>query len=358
YMWNSPATPNIDARIHDAWHNGYVAVNHAFAEAVVAEAGRHNAPPFVMLHDYHLYLAAGEIRERLPRAILQHFTHIPWPAPAYWQLLPRLMARSICENLCANDIVGMQTTACVRNFLHTCEIYLQDAEVDYRLGTIWRDGHLTRAKVYPISIDVDGLRQTIAGDAAADHLRALAPACGEKTIVRVDRMEPSKNIIRGFKAYETLLRRYPDYRGAVKFLAFLVPSRTDLGEYRRYYRDVLRLAASINAKYGSETWDPIKIYYENNYPQALAGMRLADVLLVNPIVDGMNLVAKEGPIVSGRDLVLILAEPAGAYDQLKEGVLPIAPADIEGTTQALRTALEMPAAERKRRLDLLRGSIE
>ncbi|MDO8670648.1 MAG: trehalose-6-phosphate synthase, partial [Dehalococcoidia bacterium] len=211
YMWNSPATPNIDAGTYDAWHHGYVAVNHAFAEAVVAEAEQHKAPPFVMLHDYHLYLAAGEIRERLPRAIVQHFTHIPWPAPAYWQLLPRLMARSICENLCANDIVGMQTTACVRNFLHTCETYLQDAEVDYRLGTIWRDGHLTRVKAYPISIDVDGLRQTISGSAASHYVKELAQVGGEKTIVRVDRMEPSKNIVRGFRAYETLLHRFPEY---------------------------------------------------------------------------------------------------------------------------------------------------
>ncbi|MCL5959664.1 MAG: trehalose-6-phosphate synthase, partial [Chloroflexi bacterium] len=358
YMWNSPTTPNINESTYDAWENGYIAVNHAFAQAVIAEGVESEVPPFVMLHDYHLYLAAGEIRAHLPRAILQHFTHIPWPAPAYWQLLPSIMARSICENLCANDIVGMQTIASVRNFLHTCQNYLEDAEVDYRLGTVWRDGHLTTVKAYPISIDVEGLRRMVNSSAAQNYLRDLRSLCAEKTVVRVDRMEPSKNIIRGFRAFDTLLERYPEYRGKVKFLAFLVPSRTDVRQYQRYSDDVSNLIEAINGKYGDDSWQPIKVFYENNYPQAIAGMRLADVLLVNPVIDGMNLVAKEGPISNSRDLVLILSEAAGAFDQLKEGVLPVAPADIEGTARALRSALEMEPEERKTRLDFLRKCVE
>ena len=358
YMWNSPRTPNIDARIYDAWENGYVSVNKIFADAVVAEAEGSSPPPFVMLHDYHLYLAAGYIRQKIPNIILQHFTHIPWPAPTYWQLLPRIMRTAIFENLCANDIVGFQTVRDGRSFLSCCEAFLEDAEVDHRRRTVWVNEHLTTVNAYPISIDVAGLRDLVESPKVKEYEQRLSPLLCEKNIVRVDRSEPSKNVIRGLRAFELLLQSHPEYLGKVKVLSFLVPSRTNIRQYQQYIQDVHDLVEIINSKYGTPDWQPIKTFYENNYPQAIAGMRFYDALLVNPVIDGMNLVAKEGCIVNSTDGVLILSETAGAHEQLGEYALSIAPADVEGTMQALHQALTMPIEERKKRAEALRRSVE
>ena len=174
----------------------------------------------------------------------------------------------------------------------------------------------------------------------------------------MDRAEPSKNIIRGFKAFDKLLERYTEFRKKVRFVAFLVPTRSHLRLYQRYIQEITQLIEDINSKYGSEEWYPIDFFYENNYVQALAGMRLYDVLLVNAVIDGMNLVAKEGPTVNNCDGVLILSETVGAHDQLGQNALTVSPTDIEGTTQALYAALTMPPRERKRRAAALKKSIE
>jgi len=177
-------------------------------------------------------------------------------------------------------------------------------------------------------------------------------------IVRVDRLEPSKNILRGFMAYETLLQRNPRMRGRISFLAFLVPSRTGLREYGDYGRKVQNAVDRINARFGQSGWRPVQLFYENDYAQAMAGLSIADVILVNPLIDGMNLVAKEAVIVSGRDAVLVLSETAGAFDQMADGALAVAPADVLGTADALATALAMPVEERRRRLAQLRRGVE
>jgi trehalose 6-phosphate synthase len=357
-MWNSSHTPTVDAKIYDAWANGYVPVNQAFAQAVVGEARNDHHSPLVMLHDYHLYLAAGYIREQLPDAVLQHFTHIPWPGPNYWHLLPSSIRQAIFESLCANDIVGLQTLRDVRNFLLTCQSFLDEAEVDYQRQTVWWNGHLTRVNYYPISIDVLGIKRLAYSPRVRQLEEKLKPFCGEKTIVRVDRAEPSKNIVRGFRAFDMFLTRYPQFLGRVKFLAFLVPSRTHLKQYQRYNQEINDLVQTINAKYGREDWQPIKVFFEHNYPQAIAGMRLYDALMVNSVIDGMNLVAKEGPIVNTRHGVLILSEGAGAHEQLGENALSVAPSDLESTTEALYKALTMPKEERERRAEALKSSVE
>jgi len=358
YMWNTPTTPNIDILTHDAWENGYVSVNEAFARAVVAEAKRSSLPPVVILNDYHLYLAGAYIRRQMPNLVIQHFTHIPWPAACYWQLLPSSMRQAIFQSLCATDIVGLQTRRDVHNFLHCCEVFVDQAEIDYGQHTIKVNEHLVQVKAYPISVDVAGLEKSVSSTRLQEYEQKLRQLCGEQTIVRVDRAEPSKNIVRGFRAFDKLLERYPQFRGKVKFIAFLVPTRTHLRPYQRYMQEVTQLIEAINSKYGTEEWYPIDFFYENNYVQALAGMRLYDVLLVNAVIDGMNLVAKEGPTVNNSDGVLILSETVGACEQLGEHALTVAPADLEGTTQALYTALTMPSDERKRRATMLKRSIE
>ncbi len=357
-MWNSSHTPNIDSRVYDAWENGYKVVNRAFADAVIDEALKGKLPALVMLHDYHLYLAAQYIRERLPDAIIQHFTHIPWPSSYTWQLLPKGWTQEICSGMCANDIVGLQTERDVYNFLNTCEIFLDNADIDYRKRNISVNGHIVQVRHYPISIDVPNLRRLARSNLMKSYEDNLLPLYNKKTIVRVDRLEPSKNVVRGFRAFDMLLQRYPELKGEVNFLAFLVPSRTRIKQYRKYASEVSELVASINSRYGNESWQPIRPFYENNYPQAIAAMKHYDVLLVNAVIDGMNLVAKEGPTVNERDGVLILSERAGACQQLRDYVLPVTPTDLEGTIQALYQALTMPADERKRRSDALKKSVE
>ena len=358
YMWNSPRTPNIDSMVYDAWEKGYVAVNQAFAQAVVEGVKGKELPPVVMLHDYHLYLAGTYIRQQVPDLVIQQFTHIPWPSPTYWRLLPGFMRQAIFRGLCTTDIVGLQTERDVRSFLYGCESFIDEAEIDYQHDEVQIGDHIVQVKDYPVSVDVESLKSIVASARFHGYEEKLRPLCGEQTIVRVDRLEPSKNIIRGFRAFDTLLERYPRFVGKVKFLAFLVPSRTHLRPYQRYTQETLQLIESINNKYQTEDWHPIEFFYENNYVQALAGMSLYDVLLVNAVIDGMNLVAKEGPTVNNRSGVLILSETVGACEQLCDNALTVAAADLEGTIQALYTALTMPAEERSKRAVALKQSIE
>lgn len=357
YMWNAPRTPNIDSTVYDAWENGYVSVNRAFAEAVLEEALSDETPPYIMLHDYHLYLVAGFIRARLPGAVIQHFCHIPWPAATMWQLLPNVIRTRIFEGLLANDIVGFQTVRDVRNFLNTCETYLEDAEVDHRAQVVWRGGRQTQVRAYPISIDTAELQRLARSPRVRDYEERLRSQQAQHTIIRVDRMEPSKNILRGFKAYEMMLRRHPELVGHTRFLAFLVPSRTNIRQYQSYADEALQLIDQINQRFGRDGWRPIELFYENNYPQAIAGMKVYDVLMVNAVVDGMNLVSKEGPTVNTRDGVLVLSEAVGAWEQLHSSALTVSPSDVEGTARVLHEAVCMSTEERHRRAEGMRRSV-
>ncbi len=268
-------------------------------------------------------------------------------------MLPEFMRRGIHEHMVASDIVGLQTMSDVQNFLHSCDTML-DSEVDYHGCTVDFDGHRTHVRAYPISVDAEGLLEFSKSDEVRQSIEKLRPLLGEKTVLRVDRSEPSKNIIRGLRAYELLLERYPEFRGKVNFLQLLVPSRSDLGVYQTYTDEIFELVDSINDHFGEMDWKPIRVFYEDDYPQAIAAMTLHDVLLVNPVIDGMNLVSKEGPLVNQNDGVLILSELAGAHEQLQEHVLAVSPTDLEGTVRALQTALTMPADERHRRAQALR----
>ena len=357
-MWNYSWTPNITEATYDAWNRGYTAVNHSFASAVVEEARREDGPPLILLQDYHLYLAPAFIRKEIPASLIVHFTHVPWPDASHWQLLPRSMREPILRGLCASDIAGFQTMLSVQNFLHTCHTSLEDARVDYHRARVDLDGHTTWARRYPLSVDVAGLRRTLASPQVRSYMEALLPKCGEKNIVRIDRAEPSRNIIRGFKAFDRLLHRHPELIGKVRFLAFLSSSRNRIWEYQRYCEEVIKLAAFINRKHGNETWQPVELVQENNHFQNLAALSLYDVLLVNPVMDGMSLAAKEGPIANTRDGVLVLSEGTGAYEQLREGALCVCPSDLEGTVQALYQALTMPQEERRRMIEVLRGVVE
>jgi trehalose 6-phosphate synthase len=365
YLWNQAEEPTFYAQQYEEWEQGYVPVNQAIANTVCEEVLRQAGPTLVMFQDYHLYLAPGMVRKcleregRLADTILQHFIHIPWPAVRYWELLPRTWLLDIYQSLLANDILGFQTEGDATNFLYCTQALLQDAQItsDRRGGRIvWRN-HTTLARAYPISIDVEEVRQDAARGERL-HASELRPMLGTPTIMRVDRLEPTKNIVRGFEAFELLLSRRPDLVGKVKFLAFLIPSREGITIYRRYGRRVHQIIDKINDEYARDGWRPIEAFFENNRARALAAMRRYDMLLVNPLIDGMNLVAKEGPVVNQQDGVLILSETAGAHEQLRESALTIIPTDVEETAKVMLDALNMPAEERRRRSDLARASIE
>ena len=357
YMWNPPYNPTVDASVHDAWQTGYVPVNEAFARSVVSEARAGAVAPVVIGHDYHLYLLPEFVRRDLPDAIIQHYVHIPWPAPLCWNLIPRYIVRRICESLCAADIVGFQTEQDLRCFLDTVEEFVPEAVVDRLTYSVELYGIRCHPRVYPGSINVEEVQRIANAPRTLEFERHLRSEAGEMNIVRIDRAEPNKNIIRGFRAYEQMLSKRPELKGRVKFLAFLVPSRTHLRQYQRYMDEVKQVIQQVNNTHSSGSWTPIVSYMENNYAQAIAGMKLYDVLLVNTLVEGMNLVAKEGPVVNDHNGVVVLSQSSGAYHQLSEGALGVAPTDVEGTAESLYDALSMSLPERQRRADLLYRSV-
>jgi len=358
YMWNTPRTPNIGRAVYEAWENGYVLVNQAIAEAIASEAQNDEQPPYVLLQDYHLYLAPALVREKVPEATILHFTHIPWPGPRYWGIIPEFMRKTIHENICAADIVGLQSNSDVLNFLHCCASMLKGATINFQLRHVTYRGHTTAICNYPISVDAPGLLEFAQSPEVKRYADQLRTRLREQTIVRVDRSEPSKNVVRGLRAFELLLERYPEYRGKITLLQFLVPSRSELGVYQTYTDEVFEAVDSINDEYGDADWQPVHVFYENNYAQAIAGMSLYDVLFVNPVIDGMNLVSKEGPLVNEHDGVLVLSELAGSYEQLSEYALGVAPTDLEGSVRALRQALTMPPDERRLRAAALKRLVQ
>lgn len=261
--------------------------------------------------------------------------------------------------MCAVDLLGFQTHEDRLNFIRTCESHLPGCRVNYRDGKVWFRNHATYVRDFPISIDVAGLKQFAESDDVVSYRSQMLQSHGNwQILLRIDRIEPSKNIVRGFQAFDELLELHPEHRGKVKFLAMLVPSRMDVNEYGNYLDEVMGIAGRVNAKYGGHDWEPIRVLVEENYPRAVASLQIYDVLLVNSIADGMNLVAKEGPVVNRRDGVLILSERTGAYQQLEPGVLVVSPLDVYGTAEAIHQALTMPIEERRERCNRLRTLVE
>lgn len=341
------------------WEYGYCRVNQALANTVCAEIARGEGSAIVMLHDYHLYLTSAMIRQRHPSIVMQQFIHIPWPEVRYWQsALPSTMTQAIFHGLLGNDIVGFQTSRDAQNFLEGAGILLDDVEVDIKSGSIFYHDHRTLVRDYPISISVSAERrlvQSVAGRRAAER---ILPLLCERTIMRVDRIEPTKNIVQGFQAYAYLLKQHPELHEKVTFLAFLVPSRQSVPQYHKYREEVLTLIEQINQQYGRNGWTPIQAFVQNDRTMALAAMQFYDVLLVNSLIDGMNLVAKEGAVVNKRDGVLVLSRTSGAFQQLEQACIPLSPGDIVETAQALYQALTLRPEERCLKARLARQDVE
>lgn len=338
-MWNPPYSPCADEELHQAW-DSYKHVNSLFAEAIGKDVYDSDKTPIVMLQDYHLYLTPKIIRKQHPNVLMSQFVHIPFPPPEIFQQLPNHMQIEILDSILTNDVLGFHIQRYMNNFFQTIKLILPNASVDEINGDILYNGHICHVRTYPISVDTKTLQiqaqnpKVIAKDAEVD---AIVGDC--KLIYRTDRADLSKNIIRGFQAYDIFLEKYPEWREKVKFVATLMPSRQDIKIYREYTDNIKSIVNVINEKYETPNWQPIKYICRGDYDLVIALLKRYDVLMVNPILDGMNIVAKEGSVVNENNGVLVLSTGAGCYEELKDGAICINPFDLRQTAESIDMAL-------------------
>jgi trehalose 6-phosphate synthase len=336
-LWELKDEP--DADVLGPWEEGYVPVNRAFAAAVVEELER-DPGAAVLFHDYHLYLAPALVRERCPGAALAHFTHIPWVGPDAWSVLPDRVVRSIHEGLLATDVTGFHTERWRQAFLASCRALGLEPDEE-------------RVTAHPISIDPGEFTGLAESDAVGAREQALVARRPERLIVRVDRTDPSKNVPRGFEAFRLLLERRPDLRGRVGMLALLDPSRLQIPEYGAERRRIEEAAAGVEAAFPGA----LTLRIADDFLDSVAAYKQFDVLLVNAVMDGLNLVAKEAPLVNRRNGVVALSVNAGAYEELEDWVTPVEPLDVAATAGALETALALGEGERRGRRDAIEAQV-
>ncbi|MBM3659131.1 MAG: trehalose-6-phosphate synthase [Actinobacteria bacterium] len=328
-MFDLAHRPRFDRHFSEAW-DAYVAVNRAFADAVVARAPRDDV---VLVQDYHLTLVPGMVTEDRPDLRVGFFTHTPFSGPDGMRVLPAAAADALLRSMAAVPC-GFHTERWARAYT---------ASVRELLGP-----HVA-PRAYAASLGPDPAELTEVGGSAAarsalDELEALIG--DRRMILRIDRVEPSKNIARGFAAYDRMLEAHADWRGAVVFVALCNPSRESLPEYLAYRDEVERAAAMVNERWGTADWQPVVLDTRDDFAGSIAALTRYDVLVVNPIRDGLNLVAKEGPLCNTRDGVLCLSPEAGAFEELADAAVAMHPFDIEQGAHALHRALTMPVDER------------
>ena len=355
-LYQTPLEPVFDAEFRRQWAS-YETYNRAFAEALAQEAAE---GAVVIVQDYHLCLVPGMLRELRPDLRIGHFSHTPWAPVDYFRMLPDDIQVRLMEGMLGADRVGFLTWRWATAF--------QDCagrvDADRWIST-WPSGapraieHLqkrgiarrTLIGVHSLGADAEFLHARSREADVEERMAALRAEIGEgrKTIVRVDRTELSKNIVRGLLAYRQLLDDHPELLEQVVHVAFAYPSRQDLAVYRDYTAEVQRVADGINSRYGTPGWTPVVLHVKDDFARSLAAYRLADVALVNPIRDGMNLVAKEVPVVSDEGCALVLSREAGAFQELGKDAIAVNPYDVIATATALHEALTMPTEERAER---------
>jgi trehalose 6-phosphate synthase len=343
HLFDLARRPRFDWHWHAAWA-GFRSYNRSFANAVIEEAP-HGAT--VLVQDYHLSLLGSMLAEARPDLSTVHFSHVPFAEPDTLAVLPAAAAGELLAGLAGFGACGFHTQRWASAFRRAYDdpVLADAAGTDSAPATF----------VAPLGPTPKALEASAAEPAAAAATARLAEAVrGRHLIVRVDRIELSKNLLRGFWAFEELLESRPRWRGEVVFAAFGYPSRQSLAEYIGYRSEVEHAVDRINERFGTPEWTPILYDAADDYPRSLAGLISYDVLLVNPVRDGMNMVAKEGPLLNRRDGVLVLSRQAGAWDELGDAAIGVNPFDITGTAEALEVALLMAPAERTRRAVELR----
>ena len=336
-LWELKQDPGRD--LGQAWDDGYVPVNRTFADAVVEEL-EHEPEAAVLFHDYHLYLAPALVREQRPEAALAHFTHIPWVGGDEWSVLPESIVRSIHEGLLACDVAGFHTRRWRRAFLDSCRSL--GLEPDERCVT-----------AHPISIDPAEFEALARSEPVLARERELEAERPELLILRVDRTDPSKNVPRGLEAFRLLLERRPDLRTRLGMLALLDASRQEIPEYVAELRRIEEAAARVEADFPGA----LTVRVADDFPASIAAYKQFDVLLVNAVMDGLNLVAKEAPLVNERNGAVALSVNAGAFEELGDWVVPVDPFDVVGIADALENALALGADDRRRRREAIRACV-
>ncbi|MEA2444720.1 MAG: trehalose 6-phosphate synthase [Thermoleophilales bacterium] len=352
YLWDLSNAPDIRQNEVDAYEQGYVAVNRDLADAVVDEIDGQQEV-VVMLHDYHLYTAPRDIRRARPDVFLHQFIHIPWTQPDYWRVLPRDMREDIYEGILSNDIVAFHTQHYKRNFLLCCR-ELFDLDVDEQAGIVTIDDREVWVRAYPLPISAETFAKSAQRPRVHEYEREILRRRREHMILRVDRADLSKNVLRGFTAFDLFLEQHPEFLEQVTFIAHMVPSRQDVPEYAEYLERIEALVAVVNHRHGTTDWMPIDLKLRENLEEAIAAYKHYDLLIVNAMFDGMNLVAKEGPLVNERHGVSLLSENTGAHEELGEFSLSVNPFDVQEQADAIHRALTMSAEERSWRVEGLK----
>jgi len=348
YMWNLYNTPKIDENIHNAWKS-YENINQKFAEKIIHEVNSCEKKPLILLQDFQLEICPGYIREQFKDIFLSHFIHIPWPQPDYFQIFPDYIRKSMIEGLLSNNIIGFHIKKYIKNFLMTCESYAD--HIDWENDIVYYNGRKTYVKKYPISVDDKKLIESSKSEKVLKYEEYVKKIKGSNFLFyRTERTDPSKNIIRGFNAYDIFLEKYPEFQEKVTFFITGVTTRQDVKEYRDYKVEVNEIIDDINNKYSKNGWKPIVPHFDADYSLVIAAFKNYDCLLVNSIYDGMNIVPKEGSIVNENNGILILSETTGAYDELKDYSININAFDIKDTVDALYQAVMMSHEERGERL--------
>lgn len=332
-LFDLPRRPVFGPRFDEAWQ-AYAAVNERFATEIASAADEGD---IVLVQDYHLALAPAALRRDRPDLRVSLFTHTPFCGPTSVRVLPADVAAELLSSM-AGVPSGFHTarwadayTACVRHVLGP---------------------EALRFPAFAAALGPDPEALRVAADkpeARAEGKTLDEAVADRRMLLRIDRIEPSKNILRGFAAYDLLLEMYPEWRERVVFVALEYPSREGLAEYLAYGQEVELAAARVNERWATRGWQPVLLETDDCYPRSIAALQRYDVLLVNPVRDGLNLVAKEGPLLNERDGVVALSREAGAHDEMAEAVIAVHPFDVSQTAAALYTALAMPEPDRAAR---------
>lgn len=336
------------------YYRDYRRCNQAFSQAAVEEA---SAGDLVWVHDYHLALVPGQIRARAPHLRTLMFWHVPFPPCSVLRAMP--WARDILEGMLGADLLGFHTDEYARNFLESCRVLL-GAAVQAARGSVRLGRHRTRVVACPIGADSAGFEALARRPGVLLKVHKLRKDLGtECVILGVDRLDYTKGILERLDAYERFLQKYPQYRRRQVLLQVAVPSRTRVEEYRLHRREIDEAVGRLNARYTDGGWVPVRYLYRSISRETLAVLYLsADVALITPVRDGMNLVSKEYVACQTRnDGVLILSELAGAAEELEEALI-VNPYNHEQVADALRRAIDMTGKEKSDRMRALRRRVQ
>ena len=330
-LWDLPRRPRFDAAWHQAWA-AYEAFNERVADAVAQYAPEGAA---VLVQDYHFALVGQMVAERRPDLAAVHFSHTPFGGPESIGVVPRAAAETYLRGMAAHAACGFHTHRWRRRFEQSCTDFGVVPPPTY---------------VSPLPPDIDGITELAGAPACDERVRRIREAVGDRRLILTSgRLELSKNLQRGLLAYEALLAERRDLHDRVVFAAFVYPSREGLVDYQAYRQECEGTAARINQRFGTAGWSPVWFDTDDDLPRSIAGLRLYDVLLINPVRDGLNLVAFEGPLVNEADGVVVLSTEAGASEQLRDIALDVHPFDLVDTTAAIATALDMDPDQRAQR---------